>query len=135
MESDRAERVADFNDRYRIVGAAAMRRAELEVIGADYGATSYTTKAQADQLGKLLELGPDTRLVDLGSGAGWPSVYLAKTTGCSAVLVDMPLEGLRVAQTRLEEESVVGYPIAASAGALPLADGVFDAVSGSDVFC
>jgi len=129
------DRVAEFNERYRLVAEAAMRRAELAVIGCDYGATSYTTRAQADQLANMLGLGPNSQLIDIGCGAGWPGVYLARSTGCRVVLVDMPLEGLRVAQARLREEGIGGAVVAAAGAELPLADGRFDAVSSSDVFC
>jgi cyclopropane fatty-acyl-phospholipid synthase-like methyltransferase len=126
---------SDFNERYRIVGEPAIRRAELRVIGSDYGATSYTTRAQADRLARLLELAPGKVLLDIGSGAGWPGIYLARSTGCRIVLTDLPLEGLRGASHRMRDEGVTGGVVAASGDFLPLRDSMFDAATSSDVLC
>jgi len=126
---------ADFDERYRRVGEPAMVRAERSVLGADYGAISYTTRAQADRLARLLELAPGRLLLDIGSGAGWPGIYLAASTGCRVVLTDVPREGLLVAKQRMADDGVEGGALVASGTALPLRDGSFDAVTNSDVFC
>jgi len=39
------------------------------------------TRLHADFLDELAR-GPGVRLFDLGSGHGWPGLYLVKTTGC-----------------------------------------------------
>ena len=69
-------------------------RIERAVIGGDFGADGYTTRAQADALAGHLDLRPGCRLLDLGSGRGWPALYLAARTGCHAVLTDRPLDPL-----------------------------------------
>src|SRR5438067_616110 len=69
-------------------------------------ANGYTTVAQADELGRRLELGPGSRLLDLGTGRGWPGLYLAKQTGCSMVGTDMPVEGLAIAARRAGAEGM-----------------------------
>ena len=67
---DTRDTLETFNDYYRLVESAAVRRAETRVIGCDYGATSYTTRTQADQMARLLDLGPGMILLDIGSGSG-----------------------------------------------------------------
>ena len=124
-----------FNERYRLVAEPAMRRAEIRVIGSDYGATSYTTRAQADRLAGLLELGRRKLLLDVGSGTGWPGIYVARSTGCRVVLTDFPLEGLRIAARRMQDEGVEGGVVAAFGDSLPLRDHAFDAATSSDVLC
>lgn len=129
------ETIADRNERYRLVESEAMRRVERRVIGRDYGATSYTTRAQADQMAGLLDLEPGKLLLDIGSGAGWPGIYFAAATGARVVLTDIPWDGLRVASRRLQRDQVAGHVLAASGETLPFRDGSFDAVTSSDVLC
>jgi cyclopropane fatty-acyl-phospholipid synthase-like methyltransferase len=126
---------AQFNLHYSIVSAPAMRRAERRVIGADYGATSYTTIAQADRLVDVLELRRGQHLLDVGSGTGWPGIYLASSTGCRVTLTDIPIEGLRVAARRAGEDAVSSTVIAAAGDALPFHDAIFDAATSSDALC
>jgi cyclopropane fatty-acyl-phospholipid synthase-like methyltransferase len=134
IEREIAER---FAERYRIAPAEVSRLVELAVIGGDWGANGYTTMAQADLLGRELGLRPGTRLLDLGAGRGWPGLYLAASTGCHAILSDVPIEGLRAAAARAERESLAGraVAVAASARALPFAPAVFDAIVHTDVLC
>jgi len=73
--------------------------------------------------------------LDVGSGAGWPGIYLAAVTGARVVLSDIPWEGLRVAARRLTGDGVAGHVVAASAGVLPFRDESFDAATSSDVLC
>jgi cyclopropane fatty-acyl-phospholipid synthase-like methyltransferase len=117
------DEMAARNERYRVVEQGAMRRAEARVSGCDYGATSYTTRAQADDMARRLALAPrGGLLLDVGSGAGWPGIYMAAVTGARVVLSDIPWEGLRVATRRLTGDGVAGHVVAASAGALPFRD-------------
>jgi cyclopropane fatty-acyl-phospholipid synthase-like methyltransferase len=112
-----------------------MRRAEIGVTGCDYGATSFTTRDQAGHLAQLLGLGPGDLLLDIGSGAGWPGIYLSRSTACQVVLTDPSPEGLGVALRRMEAEKVPGTVITSSGEALPFPDETFDGVTHSDVLC
>jgi cyclopropane fatty-acyl-phospholipid synthase-like methyltransferase len=126
-----------FAARYRVAPAEVSRRVEQAVIGGDWGANGYTTMAQADLLGRELSLGAGTLLLDLGAGRGWPGLYLAASTGCTAVLADVPVEGLRVAAARARAEHLTdrAATVAASARALPFAPRSFDAIVHTDVLC
>ncbi len=126
-----------FGDQYRIAPTDVAARIEQVVIGGDWGANGYTTMAQADRLGDLCELGPGGRLLDWGSGRGWPGLFLAQRTGCRVVLSDVPVEGLRSAQRRARQEdlSARASAVVATARHLPFASGGFDAVIHSDALC
>lgn len=126
---------ASHADRYRVVEEPALRHIEMRVFGSDYGATSYTTTAQADRLASLLGLAPGTTFLDVGSGTGWPGIHLGATTGAQAVLTDIPKEGLEVASRRLLSDGVDGHVVLASGDALPFGDQTFDAVTSSDALC
>ena len=129
--------IEQFEQSYRSGRSDVMREIERSVCGCDYGGTSWTTHEEAVRVDEALALGPGKSLLEVGAGAGWPSLYLAKLSGCSTVLVDLPFEGLRVAAERLQSDGLSGRCFVAQAdgAALPLKDATFDAISHSDVLC
>ena len=135
------EESADGLDRFRVTygleDRGTLDEMERAVIGVVYRANGYTTLDQAIQLGQLTDLGSGSRLLDIGTGCGWPALYLADTTGCSVVATDVPMEGLRHAVHRaradgLESRAVV---LASAAQEPPFSDGSFDAITHTDVLC
>jgi SAM-dependent methyltransferase len=127
----------DFARDYEQGRAGVLRDLECCVLGCAYGGTSWTTKAEASRIAKLLELGSGDKLLDVGAGSGWPALFLAQTTGCDVTLVDLPLTGLRVAQERAGTDGLAMQcrVVVADGSALPFAASSFDAVSHSDVLC
>jgi len=107
------------------------------VIGAAWGANGYTTVAQADELGRRLNLAPGRTLLDVGTGRGWPGLYLATQTGCGVVGTDMPLDALAVAARRARRDRIdERVCLVAAAGAdQPFRNESFDAVVLTDVLC
>ena len=126
-----------LNNLYQVGQTPLMLSIERSVCGCDYGATSWTTQSEAEQMVSLLQLKRQAVLLDLGSGAGWPALYLAKLTGCDVALVDLPIEGLRIARGRalLENESSGCWVAVADAAELPFAAASFDALCHSDLLC
>jgi SAM-dependent methyltransferase len=133
---DEAQALALFQARYRNTPSLLARQIEQRVIGGDWGANGFTTMAQADTLARELHLSAADRLLDLGSGRGWPGLYLAARTGCAVVLTDLPLEGLRVAANRAASEALARTGVVASAASgLPFRAGSFDVIIHTDVLC
>lgn len=126
-----------FRSCYQAGTTDAGLRLERAVFGTDYGADGWTTVEQADKLGRQLEIGPDDRLLDIGSGRGWPGLYLSLTSGCTAVLTDQPVEGLRDARARAGRECISDrvFTVAASGQTLPFQSASFDVIVHSDVLC
>ena len=110
---------------------------EEHVIGAVWGANGYTTRAQADDLLAHLELTAGQRLLDIGTGRGWPALYLAARSGCSVVGTDLPLAALQKARKRAAAEGLDGRAtmVVASGGKLPFPPLTFDAIVHTDVLC
>jgi SAM-dependent methyltransferase len=134
---DEAKARALFQERYRNTPSLLACQIEQRVIGGDWGANGYTTMAQADTLARELGLSAGDRLLDLGTGRGWPRLYLAARTGCRVVLTDLPPEGLRVAANRSAGEGLAPRTgvVASAASGLPFRAGSFDAVIHTDVLC
>jgi ubiquinone/menaquinone biosynthesis C-methylase UbiE len=126
-----------FSKRYAHAQCDLMRKIERSVCGCDYGATSWATIDEARKIAKILALKPGMRILDVGSGSGWPGVFLAKETGCDIVLTDLPLTGLRVALERTATDNISEACSAtvADGAALPFGDASFDAIIHSDVLC
>jgi 2-polyprenyl-3-methyl-5-hydroxy-6-metoxy-1,4-benzoquinol methylase len=134
---DEREARALFDQRYGTAQVQVQHEIERRVIGGDWGANGYTTMAQADALASGLGLSASDRLLDLGTGRGWPGLYLAGRTGCRVVLTDLPLDGLRVAAARATGDRLAARAgvVVSAASALPFRAGSFDAVVHTDVLC
>ena len=126
-----------FGQRFAVSGTAAPRTVELEALGSDYSATGYTTREQADDLGRLLALGPRSVLLDIGAGCGWPGLYLATTFGCSVISTDPIMEGAGAALDRIGSDGLGARAVAllATGEQLPIRTGSIDAVVHTDVLC
>jgi methylase of polypeptide subunit release factors len=135
--SDEREARSHFAERYAIPTADVNARIEQAVIGAAWGANGYTTVDQADELARRLRIGPEARLLDVGTGRGWPGVYLATRMGCTTVGTDMPLGALAIAAGRARTERVDDQVALVAAGSAnqPFRSGSFDAVVHTDVLC
>ena len=133
-ERAQTERFAEIYQRSQL---PVMKLVERSVCGCDYGGTSWTTREEADENAAQLGLGSGVRLLDLGSGSGWPALYWAQTTGCAVMLTDLPFDGLNLAARRAADDGLREscYFAVASGAALPFPDGSFDAISHSDVLC
>jgi cyclopropane fatty-acyl-phospholipid synthase-like methyltransferase len=126
----------DFAADYEFNDHPAFARLEQRVLGCAYGGTSWTTRDQADRYAPLLGLAAGDRLLELGSGAGWPGIYVAAKSGAELTMLDLPLNALSRARERAAEElPAASAAIQASAAALPFTDHVFDAIEHSDVLC
>lgn len=137
ISDNRSDVVSRFSNKYRDGQTALCQEIEHNVFGCVYGATSWTTRDEADDIAKRLGLGPKTQLLDVGAGTGWPSIYWAEETGCQAICLDLPLEGLQMLQRRAQRDGVPEKVTAVQGNgvALPFGNNQFDAIFHSDVFC
>jgi SAM-dependent methyltransferase len=106
--------------------------------GDDVGQSGWVTADELERFGGWLELGSDSRLLDVGCGSGGPALRLAERTGASVVGIDLLEEGIATATGLAEERGLadrVRFVRADAGGPLPFADGTFDAVISVDVMC
>ena len=134
---DERDTRADYAERYQMrASSEILDEVEREVIGEAWGANGFTTVTEAEELRRRLDLRSDRRLLDVGSGCGWPGLFLARHAGCEVVVTDMPTEGLEVATRRAAAEVLKSLgAVASSALHLPFAKGSFDAIVHVDVIC
>jgi SAM-dependent methyltransferase len=134
---DERDARAHFSERYSAPTTVTLGDIERRVLGEAWGVNGYTTVAQADAIGRVLRLEGGKRLLDVGTGRGYPGVYLAVKTGCSLVGTDLPLEALAAASRRAGREDVTARAAFVNAGgaAQPFRDRAFDAVVLTDVLC
>lgn len=126
-----------FSERYERTASPGERAVELAAIGGNVGANGYTTVAQVERLARALRLKPGTRLLDIGCGRGYPSLLLARISGCDAVGVDLPMASIRIATQRARQQRLRRRAVflAASAVHLPFRAQSFDAITHTDVLC
>lgn len=95
-------------------------------------ASAYTYRAMFSTLVDLLQVGPQSRVLDVGCGSGALDRILAERLGCSAVLDAVDLNPFFLAEaSALAASAGLSERIRFSAGsatALPFADATFDAV-------
>jgi ubiquinone/menaquinone biosynthesis C-methylase UbiE len=75
-----------------------------EAFGEEIGQNSWLTREELDRFASELELGPSSRLLEVGSGSGGPALHLVRSTGCELVGIDVNEEGVANA-ARLAREA------------------------------
>ena len=129
--------LCDFQTDYECSALPAVKALERDVLGCDYGGTSWTTSDQAAHIMSSLALDSRSSLLEVGCGSGWPGLYLSTTTGCDVTMLDMPLIALEQAAERAASDDIVEQVslVNGSGTALPFADASFNSLSHSDVLC
>lgn len=127
----------DFAGNYECTYLPAVKALELDVLGCDYGGTSWTTRDQALNAISFLALSSSSCLLEVGCGAGWPGLYLSSMTGCEVTLLDIPFIALKHAAERAARDDIAKQVrlVNGSGTALPFGAESFDCISHSDVLC
>jgi SAM-dependent methyltransferase len=127
-----------YGPQYARFASASAGEMRHEVYGEDIGQQGWRTVAEQAEIASLLRLGPETRLLDVGCGAGGPSLALVARTSCH--LTGLDAEPAAISHAR-EQAAARGAADRASfsvfdcADRLPFADGSFDAVVSVDAVC
>jgi len=116
----------------------AYRQVRIETYGEDFGQTSWVTTEESNKILKLLGLGINSSVLEIGCGSGRYGLHLAQIVGCSLVGLDINEPGIRNANQLALASGVASRAIFQQCDVshgLPFGDRTFDAVFSNDVLC
>lgn len=102
-----------------------------ETFGKDIGQNSWLTTDEYDRFISWLRLEPGQHVLEVASGSGGPSRYLALQTDCFVTGIDANESGVETATQALTETDLkdrVTFKVADANGRLPFVDNTFDGV-------
>ncbi|MGA8308938.1 MAG: methyltransferase domain-containing protein [Terriglobales bacterium] len=127
-----------YNRAYGDYERDSYREVRLETYGEDFGQTSWVTTEESHEIPQLLKLTAASNVLEIGCGSGRYALFVAETTGCRIVGVDLNPEGIRNATALAQRQNLssqASFQQADVSQPLPFADGTFDAVYSNDVLC
>jgi len=89
------------------------------------------------QVGRLLELGPSSHVLDVASGQGTSAIFLASNFGCSVTGVDLSSTNIERAEQDAAAQGLADrvHFVLADSEQMPFPNGSFDAVICECAFC
>ncbi|MEQ6918172.1 methyltransferase domain-containing protein [Halomonas aquatica] len=132
------ENVDLYNSSYSNYSLETYSEIRRETYGEDYGQTSWVSTEESHEIPELLQLTPDSSVLDIGCGSGGYAVGLAKRIGCRVVGFEINAPGVKTANSLAESENVtdlVTFELQDASKALPYENGSFDAIYSTDVMC
>jgi len=119
-------------------GFDAREQVRRRTYGDDLGQSGWLTSDELARFADWLDLHPGSHLLDIGCGAGGPTLRLAEARSVSVVGIDILAEGIATA-TELAQERGLGeratFLRVDAGGQLPFEEGSFDAALSVDAMC
>src|SRR6266550_689363 len=117
------ERIDLFENNYSHFNEHVLRSIRKETFGVDIGQNSWLTVDEYERFLPWLGLTPDHHLLEVATGSGGPTLYLAKTVGCRVTGVDANKEGVTTASRMAgssNQTSRVCFTVADANARLPI---------------
>jgi ubiquinone/menaquinone biosynthesis C-methylase UbiE len=133
-----APKVDLYNNAYGNCESDSYREVRLETYGEDFGQTSWVTTEESREIPRLLQVGRDSSVLEIGCGSGEYALHVAETTGCGMVALDINESGICRAKELAEARGVVSrvrFEQCDVSKKLPFDEETFDAVFSNDVLC
>jgi len=127
-----------YNSAYGNYGAEVYRQIRVETYGEDLGQTSWVTTEESREIPRVLGLGPESEVLEIGSGSGRYALDVAATAGCRVLGVDINEAGIVNANELAKAGNLaerVRFEKCDASKALPFGEAEFDAVFSNDVLC
>lgn len=122
---------SEFYASYMKVTHPVIQRVRREAFGEDIGQFSWTSAEEARRFYGLLGLSSSSRVLDVACGAGGPSLFMARTTGCDVTGIDITPNGISSATelaASLDLADRARFQCVDASGPLPFDAATFDAV-------
>src|SRR5580704_11267252 len=92
---EEAERMFDlYNSAYGNYASDPYRHVRIETYGEDLGQTSWVTTEESNEIPRLLDLRPNSSVLEVGCGSGGYALHLAEKVGCRLVGLDINALGV-----------------------------------------
>ena len=120
-----------FNSTYGNFEEQVLAEVRRETYGEDIGQTSWITAGEYEIFYAWLHLTAGDHLLEVASGSGGPSMYLARKFGCKVTGIDINENGVETANKSAADANLldVHYQSADVDQKLPFGDSMFDAVT------
>jgi len=131
-------RVDLYDGAYTNYASDVYRQIRMETYGEDFGQTSWVTTEESREIPQLLELKPDSSVLEVGCGSGGYALYLAEKVGCRLVGLDVNAPGVHNANQLAAARGLaarVHFEQCDASKNLPFDDNIFDAIFSNDVLC
>jgi cyclopropane fatty-acyl-phospholipid synthase-like methyltransferase len=125
-----ANQVDLYNSTYGNFQAQVLAEIRRETYGEDIGQSSWITTEEYDNFYSWLNLSPGDHVLEVASGSGGPSLYLAKKFKCRITGFDINEEGVKTANQQAHAAKVpdAKFEIANVNERLPFEEEIFDAI-------
>lgn len=133
-----ADSIDLYDNVYGDFGSSAELAVRREAYGEDLGQSSWLTAPEWLGFADQLDVGPDSRVLEVGSGSGGPAVHLAAARACRVTGVDINQHGVRNARALAEARGLsdrVRFEAVDAGQPLPFPGECFDAVVSNDAMC
>ncbi len=125
-----------YNTAYSNYELDVYRRVRIETYGEDLGQTSWVTAEESSRIPELLELTPDSFVLEIGTGSGRYALRIAERIGCRILGFDINPHGVRNANQLAQSNnlgSLARFDECDVSKGLGFPDNTFDAAFSNDV--
>jgi len=125
-----SQQVDLYNSTYGNFKEQVLAEVRRETYGEDIGQNSWITTDEYDTFYSWLNLSTGAHVLEIASGSGGPSLYLAKKFKCRITGLDINEEGLKTANQTAKDAGIADttYQFADIDQRLPFDDETFDAI-------
>ena len=127
-----------YNNVYAHFGSSAEAAVRHHAFGEDIGQSSWLTAGDWLRFADQAHVRDDSHVLEVGSGSGGPSVYLAASRGCRVTGIDINEHGVHNAEQLAAAKGIadrVTFRVADASKPLPFPANAFDAVLSNDAMC